>query len=282
MESRGDCALAQVQAEPIASLSVAGLGRSTSLNQIREARRRPAGRRRRMSIPNNVLEAMPPTPYARLREMLRDGDIVLCQGKDPFSKLIQWSTGNPWSHVALVFRVDSLDRVIVIEAVEKIGVRAVDLADFLSRDSEGTHPYPGKILFVRHEQLKGDVTDPRVIELATFAFSRLGCKFASGEIAKIAARIVEARLLGNRKTPRMLISSDEFICSEFVAGAYDKAGLTIPWDGLGFVAPCDIADDAALYPIAQADVEHPPKSYGKKTAKAKREKPSGAKAEAAR
>ena len=216
-----------------------------------------------MSIPNDVLEAMPPVPFAKLRETLRDGDIVLCQGRDPFSKLIQWSTKSPWSHVGMVFRLDSLDQVIVLEAVEKIGVRAVDLSDFVSRDSGGAHPYPGKILFVRHRDLKGDVTDPRVVELAKFAFGKLGCKFAPREIAKIAMRIADARLFGNRKTPNFLSSDDEFICSEFVAGAYHQAGLTIPWDGLGFVAPSDIAEDESLYPIAQADVEHPPRQFGK-------------------
>jgi hypothetical protein len=216
-----------------------------------------------VSIQDDVLETLPPVPYAELRKTLRDGDIVLCQGHDPFSRLIQWSTKSCWSHVGMVFRVDSLDQVIVIEAVEKIGVRAVALADFLSRDSGGTHPYPGKILFARHRQLKGDVSDPRVAELATFAFAKLGCKFAPGEIAKIAMRIIDARLFGNRKTPKGLLSNDEFICSEFVAGAYAKAGLTIPWDGLGFVAPSDIAEDEAVYPIAQADVANPPRRFGK-------------------
>jgi hypothetical protein len=215
-----------------------------------------------MGVPRNVLEITAPSPYAEVRERLRDGDIVLCQGRDPFSKLIQWSTKSPWSHVGMVFRVDSLDQVVIIEAVEKIGVRAVALADFLSRDSAGTHPYPGKILFVRHQQLKGDVSDPRVLELAKFAFSRLGCKFAPKEIAKIALRIAGGRLLGDRKTPGFLNADDEFICSEFVAGAYAQAGLAIPWDGLGFVAPSDIAEDPSLFPVAQADVEHPPRQFG--------------------
>ena len=217
-----------------------------------------------MSIPSNILDITPPTPYARLRETLRDGDIVLCQGRDPFSRLIQWSTKSPWSHVGMVFRVDSLDRVIVIEAVEKIGVRAVALSDFLSRDSGGTHPYPGKILFVRHDALNGDVSDPRVRELASFAFGRLGCKFAPREILRIAMRIIDARLFGNRKTPKVLLSHDEFICSEFVAGAYDKAGLPVPWDGLGFVAPSDIAADPQLTTVAQADVANPPRVFGNK------------------
>jgi hypothetical protein len=214
-----------------------------------------------MSIPEDVLETLPPAPYAELRKTLRDGDIVLCQGRDPFSRLIQWSTKSPWSHVGLVFRIDSLDRVIVIEAVEKIGVRAVALSDFVSRDSAGTSPYPGKILFARHRALKGRVQDPKVRGLADFAFGRLGCKFAPGQIARIAARIADARLFGNRRTPRILLSRDEFICSEFVAGAYRQAGLPIPWDGLGFVAPCDIAEDPQVFPLVQADVARPPRDF---------------------
>ena len=207
---------------------------------------------------------MPPVPYGELRGSLRDGDIVLCEGRDPFSRLIQWSTKSRWSHVAMVFRVDSLEQVIVIEAVEKIGVRGVALADFVSRDSAGTHPYPGRILFARHRALSGDVSDPRVAELARFAFAKLGCKFAPGEIARIAMRIIDARLFGNRKTPTVLLPDDEFICSEFVAGAYHQAGLTIPWDGLGFIAPSDIADDESVFPLAQADVAHPPRQFGKR------------------
>jgi hypothetical protein len=217
-----------------------------------------------MSIPHNILETSTPVSYAKLRDSLRDGDIVLCQGRDPFSRLIQWSTKSPWSHVGMVFRVDSLDRVIVIEAVEKIGVRAVALSDFLSRDSGGAHPYPGKILFIRHKSLSGEVSDPKVRDLADFAFGRLGCKFAPMMILRIALRIIDARLFGNRKTPKLFVARDEFICSEFVAGAYDKAGLTVPWDGLGFVAPSDIADDPSVTPVAQADVKNPPRRFNSK------------------
>ncbi|HEX4182041.1 MAG TPA: YiiX/YebB-like N1pC/P60 family cysteine hydrolase [Caulobacteraceae bacterium] len=213
-----------------------------------------------MSVPNDALETHPPVAYPQFRDLIRDGDIVLCQGNDPFSRLIQWSTKSPWSHVAMAFRVDSLDRVIVVESVEKIGVRAVSLSDFLSRDSEGTSPYPGRILLARHDQLNGEVSDPAVRELAKFAFGHIGCKFDPVGIARIAMRIADARLFGNRRTPKLLAPrDDEFICSEFVAAAYERARLKVPWDGLGFIAPCDIADDEHLSPVAQADVKHPPR-----------------------
>lgn len=216
-----------------------------------------------MAIPDDALQAFPPVPFGKLCEDLRGGEIALCQGKDPFSKLIQWSTKSPWSHVGLVFRNSDLGQVIVIEAVEKIGVRAVALADFVSRDSEGTHPYPGKILFARHQLLTDDPADRRVKELAEFAFGKLGCKFAAAEIGKIAMRIVDARLFNNRKTPTLIEADGEYICSEFVARAFDKAGLTVPWDGLGFIAPSDFAADPRIDPVAQADVAHPPLTFGR-------------------
>jgi hypothetical protein len=140
----------------------------------------------------------------------------------------------------------------------------VPLSVFVSRDSEGVSPYPGKILLARHAAISGDVNDPAVKAIGDFAFSHLGSRFAPGEITKIAMRITDARLFGNRKTPKMLLPDDEFICSEFVAKAYEQAGLEIPWDGLGFIAPSDFANDPKLKPVAQVDVSRPPRPSPKK------------------
>jgi hypothetical protein len=208
-----------------------------------------------MSIPENVLETFPPQSYADVRAQVQDGDIFLCQGRDPFSKLIQWSTKSPWSHIAIAFRIAALDKVMVIEAVEKIGVRAVALSAFCSRDSEGTYPYPGKILMARHAAFADmDKTKP----MAKFAFDHLGDKFAPGEIAKIGLRIAAAKIGGEHHTPPMLLPDDEFICSEFVAAAFQKAGVKIPWDGLGFIAPSDFAAAPEITAVAQVDVGRPP------------------------
>src|ERR1700742_5082192 len=40
----------------------------------------PAGRTP-MAIPQDALETLAPAPYAEVRKTLRDGDIVLCQGR---------------------------------------------------------------------------------------------------------------------------------------------------------------------------------------------------------
>jgi hypothetical protein len=211
-----------------------------------------------MTIPDDALETFKPKPYAQVRKLVQDGDLFLCQGKDPFSKLIQWSTKSPWSHIAIAFRIDTLDEVIVIESVQNIGVRAVALSEFCSKDSSGTSPYPGKILLARHGAYGGGPEDPKVRAMARFAFDHLGNKFAPNEITKIGLRIAAARLMGARHTPKMLLPHDEFICSEFVAKAFDAAKVRIPWDGLGFIAPCDFALDPDVTAIAQVDVSKPP------------------------
>ena len=210
-----------------------------------------------MSIADDVLETLRPQSYADVRKLVQDGDIFLCQGHDPFSRLIQWSTKSAWSHIAIAFRIESLDRVIVIEGVEKIGVRCIGLSEFCSRDSSGASPYPGKIVLARHPAFKAMT---KVKPMAKFAFDHLGCRFAAGEIAKIGFRIAEAKFRGeHHKMPKILIPEDEFICSEFVAAAFQAAKVKIPWDGLGFIAPADFADDPKIEAIAQVDVSKPPR-----------------------
>jgi len=201
-----------------------------------------------MAIADNVLTEMKPIAYAKARAMVQNGDLLLCSARDPFSRLIRWSTKTPWSHIAIAYRIESLDRVMVFEAVEKIGVRTVPLSTFISKTSDGTSPYPGQILLARDQRFEG-LDDKKKRAMYDFAFARLGDRFAPGEILKIAMRLMLGRMA--RKMPRMLGAKDEFICSEYIARCYAKAGLKIPWDGLGFIAPGDFALAPDVRAIAQ-------------------------------
>jgi hypothetical protein len=127
-------------------------------------------------------------------------------------------------------------------------VRTVPLSTFISRTSEGTHPYPGKILLARDQRFE-DVDDKKKRAMYDFAFGRLGDRFAPGEILRIGMRILVGRT--GRKTPNFLGPKNEFICSEFVAKAFAKAGMKIPWNGLGFVAPGDFAKAPDVQAVAQ-------------------------------
>ena len=201
-----------------------------------------------MAIADNVLTEMKPIAYPKAREMVRDGDLLLCSATDPFSKLIRWSTKTPWSHVAIAYRIETLGRVMVFEAVEKIGVRTVPLSTFISRTSSGVHPYPGKILLARDGRFEA-LPARKKQAMYDFVFGSLGNRFAAGEIFKIALRMLLGRLA--REMPKFLGPRDEYICSEYVAKAFAKAGMKIPWDGLGFVAPGDFALAPDINAVAQ-------------------------------
>jgi hypothetical protein len=85
--------------------------------------------------------------------------------------------------------------------------------------------------------------------LGDFAVDRFGDPFASGEILKIAARIVLGRT--RVKTPSRLAPRDEFICSEYVAKCFQAIGIDIAWEGAGFIAPADFARDPKMHAVAR-------------------------------
>lgn len=201
-----------------------------------------------MAVDPSVLHSLKPQPYSAIRDQVRDGDLLLCSASDSVSRLIRWATASPWSHVAIAYRLDTIDRVLVLECVEKIGVRAVPLSTFISRTSSGVHPYPGKILLARHDAMAAKSRRNPWGKIATFAFDRLGERFSPGEILKIGLRIIAGRF--RRRLHPTLGPKDEFICSEYVARCLHAVGVEIPWDGLGFVAPCDIANDPRVKAIA--------------------------------
>ena len=202
-----------------------------------------------MAVDEACLKELHPRSYKELRDEIRDGDLLLCSARDPFSRLIKWATKSPWSHVAMAFRMEDIDRVLVVECVEKIGVRCVPLSTFVSRTSAGVTPYPGQIVIARHKGMAAKSRARPMRKMAAAAFDRLGDKFSPGEILKIGLRIAISRF--RREMPRSLGPKDEYICSEFVARCYQTIGIEFPWDGLGFMAPADIAKDPRLEAVAQ-------------------------------
>ena len=202
-----------------------------------------------MPVPDDALERLPPRPYAEVAPLIRTGDLILCSGDSGFSRLIRWATGSPWSHVAIAVRLDPIDKVVVMESVEKIGVRAVALKSFLSRDSNGRKPYPGRLLLARHDEFQAKSTPDGLKKMADFAADRMGAPFRPSEITKIGLRIAAGAL--NLRVPGRLDPDDEFICSEYVAKCYERIGVLIPWDGRGFIAPVDIAKAEPVQAIAQ-------------------------------
>jgi hypothetical protein len=205
-----------------------------------------------LTISDDVLTRLPPQSFATISRKVRDGDILLCAANDPFSRLIAWSTKSPWTHVALAWRWPALGRLIVFECVQQLGVRATPLDRFIRETSSGQRPYPGKIILARHQGVsrKSPADHAELIkDLADFALDRIGDRFSSAESLKIALRIIVGRL--DRRMPKSLGPDNAFICSEFVAKCFARIDIQIEWDGLGFIAPVDVAHDPQVRAIAR-------------------------------
>jgi hypothetical protein len=209
-----------------------------------------------VSVPDSTLTELPEQDYAAIRTLVKTGDLAICSGTLPFSRLIQWATGSPWSHIAMIVRLDDLDRVMVIEAVAKDGVHLVPLSRFLSGGGDASHPKPfaGKVVIARHDDFAAKAADGGLRKLDEFAFDRLGTPFSATEIAKIGFRIFLGAF--GVKIPRMATPDDEYFCSEYLAACFQKIGIDIPWDGRGFIAPDDFAHDPKVQPLAR--VAHRP------------------------
>jgi hypothetical protein len=207
-----------------------------------------------MAVPDDAFKRYPPLPYYEIKRMARTGDMILCSGDATFSRIIRWATGSPWSHVALVARVDALDRVMVLESVERIGVRAVALRSFISHDSSGRKPFPGRLLLVRHRDFERKATPKRLIAMADFAVDRFGVPFSFREVSRIATRIALGAI--RVRIPGKLNPRTEYICSEYVGKCLERIGILIPWDGRGFIAPCDFARDPNIEVVAQIERLH--------------------------
>lgn len=208
-----------------------------------------------MTVSAATLTELPERDYDAIRKAVRTGDLALCSGTAAFSRVIQWTTASPWSHIAMIVRLDELDRVMVVEAVAKIGVRIVPLSRFLTGgDARHPKPFAGRVVVARHDDFAAHVASGGLRKLDEFAFDRLGTPFSRMEIAKIGLRIVLGAF--GVRVPRMATPTDEYFCSEYLAECYRRIGIEVPWDGRGFIAPDDFAADPKISAVARV-AQHP-------------------------
>jgi hypothetical protein len=196
-----------------------------------------------MPIAIETFPSDPVSDYQAIRQDLRNGDVLICSGSGIFSAMIRQATGSVWSHVAFVLRLDSIDRVMLLESVEPIGVRTVRLSKYLRDYANDGKPYPGGLAIIRHRRFADIVNGGQLAALTRYAVDQFGYPYDPDEIAKIAARILAAKVSYTRKQQRKIAPDREFICSEYVARCYGHVGLEVQWNRLGFIAPADFAAD---------------------------------------
>ncbi|HKQ46955.1 MAG TPA: YiiX/YebB-like N1pC/P60 family cysteine hydrolase [Phycisphaerae bacterium] len=178
----------------------------------------------------NAQKVGPTKSYAALRPQLRSGDLFFCAGRYLVSRAIQHMTGSPWSHVGIIIRAEKIDRVLLLESVEDMGVRFAPLSKYLD-DYEDARPYRGEMVVARVSALK----QSDVPKIAEFGVDELTRPYDKDEIAKIIARI--ALGLGRKERDR------EYICSELVFECFAHAGMGFAYNPKGFISPEDVWTD---------------------------------------
>lgn len=156
--------------------------------------------------------------------------------------MIQGASSSVWSHVAFVMRLEAIDRVMVLESVEPLGVRTVPLTKYLYDYDSKKNPYKGGLVIIRHNEFEKIVSEKNLRRLGQFAVQLFGYPYDKDEIAKIAARISMSHVPFVKKDKEKLLKRDrEFICSEYVWESYHSLGIDIPHDKRGFISPADFA-----------------------------------------
>jgi hypothetical protein len=198
-------------------------------------------------IPVERFPTDPVTQYADIRALVRSGDLVLCSGSYWFSKLLRKASASCWSHVGLLMRTaEGDDGLLVLESVERLGVRTVPLASYFEDyDGEG-HPYQGGIVLARHRDFAARANPDVLRQLAGSASERFGYAYAADQIGRIAARITASRLAPEREDWPELERRGDYICSEYVSDCYRSVGIEIKPAQRGFIAPADFARDPAI------------------------------------
>ena len=192
-------------------------------------------------ISTKKFPSAPRIDYDKFRPRILSGDLVLCSGSAIFSRMIQAATKSVWSHVGFVMRLKAIDRVMVLESVEPLGVRTVPLRKYLTNYDSKNNRYPGGIVIARHDDFKAQASLNGLRSFGQFAVDLFGYPYDSDEIAKIAARIGASHLRFSRADKKALKRDREYICSEYVWECYKSLGIRIDHDKRGFIAPADFA-----------------------------------------
>jgi hypothetical protein len=165
-------------------------------------------------ITKKQLEKLQLIKYDYIRDELMTGHIFFSSGSYLFSNIIQKLTKSVWSHVAIIYKDVELQRVMVLEAEPKIGIRLIPLSKYL-RDYKGTkRPYKGQVVIGK---LNVDLPHEQMNKAISFGLDELTRPYDNWEIIRIFLRIIFR--IGKREKNR------NYICSELVRDAYAKAGV---------------------------------------------------------
>ena len=183
--------------------------------------------------------------YNYVRALIKSGDILLCSGNGLFPKMIKKFTRSKWSHVGFIIRVDSIDRIMVLESVENIGVRCVPLSSYFNDYNGSGKPYNGEVNIARHNEMH----EINITNLSQHAVDLLGHRYDTLEILRIFYRLALPFFFKGHESLNK--TDDVYICSEYVYSCFKSIGISIKHEG-GFVIPSDFANDKNIKFVCRA------------------------------
>lgn len=190
--------------------------------------------------------------YDSVRNNIQNGDILLCSGNGVYSELIKKATDSVWSHVAFVLRLEHIDRVMVLESVETIGVRTIPLRNYIENYDGNGKGYDGRVFIYRHADFIKHASPATLNAMSQFAVDLLGYSYDKVEIARITARLLQKKL--GWDSAQLPVRNKEFICSEYAWECYKSMGIHIPMDDSGFVVPAHFAKCPQTQPVAEIKI----------------------------
>lgn len=181
---------------------------------------------------------IPLLPYDVIRPLIRSGDLLLCQGEGIFARLIRHATASPWSHVGCLLVVNMIERILVLESVESIGVRAVALSRYVVNYNNTGKGYPGRVFIGRHRAFSSELL-PAFHAFFQRAIDLLDSRYGTTDILRIAARVLAIDVGAH---PQPMGRNEAYICSEYQEEIFRAFGITVPRSIGGYIAPKDWAE----------------------------------------
>ncbi|MCG7878129.1 MAG: hypothetical protein JAY75_06550 [Candidatus Thiodiazotropha taylori] len=188
------------------------------------------------TISKKEIEHLQVQPYSEMRDDLQTGDLVFCSGSYFFSQAVQKFTKSVWSHVGMIYKDPTLERVFVLESETLIGVRLAPLSKYL-RDYHGRNrPYKGNIVIA---WVDPPVDKQKLNQAISYGMDELTKPYDNFEIIRIGIRILFK--ISRRTRDR------KYICSELVYDCFDSVG--VPFNLRDeYVSPDDIWQDDQVQP----------------------------------
>jgi hypothetical protein len=164
--------------------------------------------------------------YEDIRSKIETGMLFFTSGDYPISKAIQKFSKSPWSHVGILFNDPYLERVMILESVEDMGVRFIPFSWYVNN-------YHGEVIVANFDYKKlgwfaHGHEEYNIVPVLAKGIDRILKKYDKPEFVRILHRIIDGK--------GKVHDNDMDICSELVERIY-RPIYQFKFDTKGYITP---------------------------------------------